>query len=86
MQILQLGIARKKLNLRKIFLKKEESVFKSQFISFHSLHLGLVFIFTLLIAANSWADEFKQKNSKALKLTKSPIKLTPQTLFVRRPI
>ncbi len=42
------------------------------FISFHSLHLGLVFIFTLLIAANSWADEFKQKKFKGVEIDEIP--------------
>ncbi|MDD5943167.1 MBG domain-containing protein [Fibrobacter sp.] len=47
-------------------------MFKSQFISFHSLHLGLVFIFTLLIAANSWADEFKQKKFEGVEIDDIP--------------
>lgn len=51
MQILQLGIAKKKLNLRKIFYKRGNQCLNRN--SFHSLHLGLVFMFTLLIAAIS---------------------------------
>lgn len=47
-------------------------MFKSQFISFHSPHLGLVFIFTLLIAANSWADEFKQKKFDGVEIAVIP--------------
>lgn len=47
-------------------------MFKSQFISFHSPHLGLVLVFALLIAANSWADEFKQKKFEGVEIDEIP--------------
>ena len=40
--------------------------------SLHSLRLGLVLIFTLLMAATSWADEFKQKKFEGVEIDEIP--------------
>jgi len=40
--------------------------------SLHSLRLGLVLIFTLLMAATSWADEFKQKRFEGVEIDVIP--------------